>query len=66
MEAVMLDNYERDQWLKENAPDPGNYNSDAVKALMKIAYDAGRKQSKSSARQSAEDERERNHGPAFI
>ncbi len=38
--------YERDQWLKENAPDPGNYNADSVKALMKIAYEAGRKRGK--------------------
>lgn len=60
----MLDQFERDQWLKENAPDPGTYNADAVKAFMKMAYEAGRKQAKSSAvRQAAEDERERKYGP---
>ena len=59
-----MGNYDRDHWLKENAPDLGTYNADAVKAFMKFAYDAGRKQAEQdAASRAASEERERRYGP---
>ena len=45
----------------------GEYSRDAVEALMRLAFEAGSESGhKQSARQAAEDERERIHGPYSI
>jgi len=53
----------RDFWIKDNLPDDKNFSPEAVKILMRLAYDEGRKRERSAK---SEDERERLHGPAFI
>lgn len=38
----MFEDWQRDQWVKNNLPDDPKFSPEAVKILMRLAYDEGR------------------------
>lgn len=58
-----MKNYLRDIWIEDNLPDDKSFGPEAVKILMRLAYEQGKKDIKDKQK---EDERERVHGPMWI
>ena len=67
-ERILMSDYERDKWIKDNLPSNcGPEMKMAMEIVMRLAYNEGLKAGQRKQRsQSAEDERERIHGPWSI
>ena len=53
----------REQWIRENLPDDKTFGPEAVKILMRLAYDEGKRHQQNIQK---EEDRERQYGPDFI